>query len=140
MIAEVRGSSPRVEPKAQGMMLTVWWIVIAMSTVACVWPGAAAEAQGPARAREQRNVRGAHDAAKNPGEKFTDELGLTVPAVPINHPGRVYPGSDDFPTGPAVGERLPDFTLPNQHGEPIEFHKDRDGKKAVVVFYRSAVW
>lgn len=69
----------------------------------------------------------------------TDELGIFVP-VPISHPGRRFPATMDFPTGPEVGERLPDFTLPNQHGEPVDFHKDRAGRKAVVVFYRSAVW
>ena len=69
----------------------------------------------------------------------TDELGIFVP-VPISHPGRRFPATMEFPTGPEVGERLPDFTLPNQHGEPVDIHEDRAGRKAVVVFYRSAVW
>ena len=117
-----------------------WRRVIAVSTVAFVWPDWAVAGQTLARAQEQPKVRGAHEAAKKPGKTVTDELGLTVPGVPIDHPGRVYPASDDFPTGPAVGERLPDFILPNQNGKPIDFHKDRDGGKAVVVFFRSAVW
>jgi len=121
-------------------MLPVWRKVMAVSTVVFVWPGWSAEGQAPARAQAQHEVRGAHTAVTTPGKTFTDELGLTVPAVSIDHPGRVYPASDDFPTGPAIGERLPDFLLSNQHGEPIDFHKDRDGKKAVVVFFRSAVW
>ena len=50
------------------------------------------------------------------------------------------PDTADFPTGPAIGERLPDFTLPNQRGEVIDFHADRGGHKAAVVFQRSAVW
>jgi cytochrome oxidase Cu insertion factor (SCO1/SenC/PrrC family) len=51
-----------------------------------------------------------------------------------------YPDTPDFPTGPAIGERLPDFTLRNQRGEAIDFHADRGGHKAAVVFQRSAVW
>jgi hypothetical protein len=121
-------------------MLPVWRGVIAVSTLTFAWSGWAAAGQAPARAQEQPKVRGAHTEVKNPEKTFTDEIGLTVPAAPIDHPGRVYPASDDFPTGPAVGERLPDFTLSNQHGEPIDFHRDREGRKAVVVFFRSAVW
>ena len=50
------------------------------------------------------------------------------------------PESDDFPTGPSVGEPLPDFTLPDQHGEPVNFSRARDGKRALVVFHRSVRW
>jgi len=39
-----------------------------------------------------------------------------------------------------VGERLPDFELPDANGRLVRFHADRGGAKAVVVFYRSAVW
>ncbi len=85
-------------------------------------------------------VRGAHEAFGNPQETFTDERGLTVEGLPVDFPARRYPASADFPTGPALGERLPEFTLANQHGELIDFHADRDGHAAVVVFYRSAVW
>jgi peroxiredoxin len=44
------------------------------------------------------------------------------------------------PTGPEIGERLPDFRLPDAHGREIDFHADRGNAKAAVVFYRSAVW
>ncbi|MBN4046777.1 hypothetical protein JYT90_00495 [bacterium AH-315-P07] len=70
----------------------------------------------------------------------TDDLGITVPMAPVSHPARRYPATEEFPTGPAIGERLPEFTLPNQDGEPIDFHKDRGGSKSIVVFYRSVVW
>ena len=50
------------------------------------------------------------------------------------------PESDDFPTGPAVGEPLPDFTLPDQHGQPVNVAQARDGKRALVIFHRSARW
>ena len=67
-----------------------------------------------------------------------DELGFDAPA-PLGHPGRAgLP--DGHPTGPEVGEALPDFTLPDAFGRPVRLHADRDGRPAVVVFYRSAVW
>ena len=68
----------------------------------------------------------------------TDRLGFEAPA-PLGHPGRAgLP--EGHPAGPAVGERLPDFELPDQHGQAIRFHDDRGNAKAAVVFYRSAVW
>ena len=67
-----------------------------------------------------------------------DELGFDAPA-PLGHPGRVgLP--QGHPTGPEVGERLPDFRLPDQHGRSLDFHEDRGRAKAAVVFYRSVVW
>ncbi len=89
------------------------------------------------RESENEVVRGAHENL--PPDARKDDLGITVP-VPTSHPGRRYPAEHDFPTGPAVGERLPGFELPNQDGELIDFHADRGASKAVVVFYRSAVW
>lgn len=67
-----------------------------------------------------------------------DALGFDAPA-PLGHPGRVGLPADHA-TGPEIGERLPDFNLPNAWGEEIPFHSDRAGALAVVVFYRSAVW
>jgi len=107
--------------------------------LALLW-AAAADGQRPAPAQKADQVRGAHEKVKNPTKTVTDETGLTVPGVPVDHPGRVYPGTSDFSTGPALGERLPDFTLPNQDGQPVDFHADRGGSKAVLVFFRSAVW
>lgn len=67
-----------------------------------------------------------------------DEFGFDAPA-PLGHPGRL--GLEDgHPTGPEVGERLPDFRLPDAFGRTIDFHADRGDAKAAVVFYRSAVW
>lgn len=83
-------------------------------------------------------VRGAHEGMAV-GEK-TDDLGITVPIAAVDFPARRYPATYDFPTGPEVGERLPEFTLPNQDGEAIDFHQDRGGSKSIVVFYRSVVW
>ena len=82
-------------------------------------------------------MKAAHE--KLPPDARKDDLGITVP-IPASHPGRRYPADHDFPTGPAVGERLPEFQLPNQDGEVIDFHSHRGDSKAIVVFYRSAVW
>ena len=46
----------------------------------------------------------------------------------------------DVPTGPAVGEAVPDFELPDQHGNLVRFSEARDGSKALVLFHRSASW
>ena len=67
-----------------------------------------------------------------------DELGFDAPA-PLGHPGRAgLP--DGVSPGPEVGARLPDFELPDAHGNRVALHRDRCDAKAVVVFYRSAVW
>ena len=55
-------------------------------------------------------------------------------------PGRRMPETDDFPSGPAIGEPMPDFTLVNQRGESTNFAAARSGKKALVVFHRSVRW
>lgn len=71
-------------------------------------------------------------------EGYRDEFGFTGP-VPNEFPTRRNPGPD-FPTGPSAGERVPDFQLPNQHGELVDFRAALDGHKAVLAFQRSAVW
>ena len=67
-----------------------------------------------------------------------DHHGFDAPAA-LGHPARASL-PDGASTGPAIGERLPDFTLPDAAGKSINFHSDRKGKKTVLVFYRSAVW
>ena len=67
-----------------------------------------------------------------------DALGFEAPA-PLGHPGRAgLP--EGASTGPAVGERLPDFELSDHTGRRVRFHEDRGDAKAAVVFFRSAVW
>ncbi len=92
---------------------------------------------GAALAAEADSVVGVHEVM-DPNSR-TDDLGVTAP-VPISHPGRRYPAFDDFPTGPELGEPLPEFTLQNQYGESVDFTGDRNDSRAVVVFYRSVVW
>lgn len=87
---------------------------------------------------ESEKVRGAHEGMAA-GEK-TDDLGITVPMAAVDHPARRYPASEEFPTGPEIGDRLPEFTLPNQNGDMIDFHENRGHAKSIVVFYRSVVW
>ncbi len=86
----------------------------------------------------ETKVRAAHENL--PPDARKDDLGITVPPIPTSHPGRRYPADHDFPTGPEIGERLPEFELPNQDGKTVDFHADRGDSKAIVVFYRSAVW
>jgi hypothetical protein len=67
-----------------------------------------------------------------------DEFGFDAPA-PLGHPGRLGL-QEGHGTGPALGERLPDFSLPDAFGKQVSFHEARGDSKAVLVFYRSAVW
>ena len=42
--------------------------------------------------------------------------------------------------GPVTGSAFPSWELRNQAGQPIDLTADRDGRGALVVFYRSAAW
>ena len=55
-------------------------------------------------------------------------------------PSQRVPDSDDFPTGPALGEALPDFTLVDQSGRAVNFTTERAHRRAMVVFQRSTRW
>jgi peroxiredoxin len=50
------------------------------------------------------------------------------------------PETDDFPTGAAVGESVPDFTLPDQRGNAVTLSEVLRESRALVVFHRSARW
>ena len=91
----------------------------------------------PVMAQDAGAVRSAHEDLE-PGTR-TDDLGITI-GIPASHPARRYPASHEFPTGPTIGERLPEFALPNQNGRIVDYHADRGDSKSIVVFYRSAVW
>ncbi len=67
-----------------------------------------------------------------------DALGFDAPA-PLGHPARAgLP--DGVAPGPQLGERLPDFALPDAHGNIVDLHRHRGDASAAVVFFRSAVW
>jgi peroxiredoxin len=50
------------------------------------------------------------------------------------------PTIDFTNVGPALGDRFPDLTLPDQHGTPVDLHTARRGRRALVLFHRSARW
>lgn len=50
------------------------------------------------------------------------------------------PAIDFDAIGPPVGARFPDVLLPDQHGRTVDLHTSRGGRRALVVFYRSADW
>lgn len=42
--------------------------------------------------------------------------------------------------GPQVGEPFPEIRLPDQSGIMVDLHEHRRGRRALVIFYRSADW
>ena len=57
---------------------------------------------------------------------------------------RGYPAkmraTDYTQIGPAVGEAFPDFELPDADGRLVRLEEWRRGRRALVIFYRSAAW
>ena len=51
-----------------------------------------------------------------------------------------YPDTDQFPTGPEIGESLPDITLPDQTGAMVNLEQARGDRRALVLFHRSVRW
>jgi peroxiredoxin len=51
-----------------------------------------------------------------------------------------YESPDLSHVGPAIGQRMPDVVLPNQHGELVDLHRRRGEGEALFVVYRSADW
>jgi hypothetical protein len=50
------------------------------------------------------------------------------------------PSRDYTQAGPQVGEPFPDLVLPDQAGHPVDLHQVRRGRRALIVFHRSAKW
>ena len=46
----------------------------------------------------------------------------------------------EFPTGPEVGTQFPNIRCLDVGGRELDFHVHRDGRPAIFVVYRSAVW
>ena len=69
---------------------------------------------------------------------WLDHLGFEGPLQPGTH-ARSDP-TGEFPTGPAIGERLPDIVARDFRGRRVDVHEIRRGGPLVMVFYRSAVW
>ncbi|MCZ6572938.1 MAG: hypothetical protein O7C98_07180 [Planctomycetota bacterium] len=71
-------------------------------------------------------------------DPYRDEWDLLGPALATN--GQRRSPEEGFFTGPEIGTPLPGFRLRSAAGPRIDLHADRDGSKAAVVFFRSAVW
>ena len=63
-------------------------------------------------------------------------LGIAVAALTVVS----AQAPDPRTLGPKVGERVPDFSLPDQHGATRTLRSTLGPKGAVLVFYRSADW
>ncbi len=75
---------------------------------------------------------------QTPSGFWEDEFGFAGPIQP-----GVGPRSNPlnwFPTGPEIGERLPEIVAPSHRGQIIDINQARAGRPAAVVFHRSAVW
>lgn len=48
--------------------------------------------------------------------------------------------NDGFKTGPAIGEKIPEFTLPDQHGAMRSLRDLMGANGLLLVFSRSAGW
>jgi len=109
--------------------MTRWSLLATFAVISTMIVGAAGQEPEP--------IKAAHENLE-PGT-MTDDVGVTI-GIPASHPARRYPASEEFPTGPEIGERLPEFSLLNQEGRLVDYHVDRGDSKSIVVFYRSAVW
>lgn len=69
---------------------------------------------------------------------WADDYGIVGPYQPGDGP-RSDP-RDAFPTGPAVGDRLPDVVAMDQSGSSVSVHEARHHGPAVVVFSRATLW
>ena len=66
-------------------------------------------------------------------------LTLSVLAL-VGHYTPQAQAPDPQTLGPQVGERVPDFSLPDQHGSVRSLRSTFGPKGAVLVFFRSADW
>jgi len=65
---------------------------------------------------------------------------MTSDASERPRPTGRMPATDDFPTGAGIGEAVPEFTLPDQHGRPVALSEVLKESRALLVFHRSARW
>lgn len=86
----------------------------------------------------QRHIEKDTYAVRHESGLWANEFGALGPFKPGVGPRSNPKGW--FPTGPEIGDRLPDIVAPAQSGEIVDVHSWRNGGPAVVVFYRSAVW
>lgn len=46
----------------------------------------------------------------------------------------------DFPTGPEIGTAMPNVICNTEDETNFDLDQDRNGRPAIFIFYRSAVW
>jgi hypothetical protein len=63
-----------------------------------------------------------------------------VTSAPETPPTGRIPDSEDFPTGPEIGERLPEIELQDQTGATVNLEQARGDRRALVLFHRSLRW
>ena len=61
-------------------------------------------------------------------------------AAPVQAPPAAAAAIDVETLGPKVGDIVPDFTLPDQHGAARTLKSLMGPKGAMLVFFRSADW
>ncbi len=69
--------------------------------------------------------------------------GILLTAVLILAAGygeRLNAGQDDPAQGPAVGEEIPVFSLPDQNGKKQDFESMAGPNGLIILFHRSADW
>ena len=69
---------------------------------------------------------------------WRDHDGFIGPVQPGNGPRSDPRG--DFPTGPEVGQPMPDLRCQTAEAENVDLHQHRAGRPAIFIFFRSAVW
>ncbi len=69
---------------------------------------------------------------------WRDQDGFVGPFKPGNGP-RTDPRGR-YPTGPDIGEQMPDVHCATEEGTPFKLHEHRGNKPTVFIFFRSAVW
>jgi len=76
--------------------------------------------------------------AEQTEQGWADQDGFVGPFRPGNGPRNDPRG--EFPTGPAVGQEMPDVQCVDANGQMFNLHADRGNAPALFVFFRSAVW
>lgn len=84
----------------------------------------------PADLAEKAAVMREFRRRRDAGEPIPDELRAR----------HVAATNDGYATGPEPGERIPDFTLPDQHGTPRTPGDLTGPNGLLLVFHRSADW
>jgi hypothetical protein len=70
----------------------------------------------------------------------TSESGDRVATMDTATKANAFRENDGLRTGPKIGEKVPDFTLPDQHGKQLSLHDLMGPKGLLLVFLRSADW